>query len=46
MASQNQGPFPPPPGKKWVFCRYFIHWRSKKPVYRKNGGVFAFLVNA
>lgn len=37
-------PFEPPPGKKWVFTPYFIHWRSKQKVYRKNGGFFCFLV--
>jgi len=30
-------------GRK-VFCRYFIHWRTGKPVYRKDGGVFCFWV--
>jgi hypothetical protein len=44
-------PFPPvhkpaPRGFRWVFTPYFIHWRSKKRVYRKNGGMFAFLVKA
>lgn len=34
----------PPPGFRWVICRYFRHWRSGKNVYRKNGGVFRFLV--
>jgi len=40
-------PFKPAPrGYRWVFCRYFIHYRTKKPVYRKDGGVFCFLVRA
>jgi hypothetical protein len=38
-------PFPAPKGKRWVFTPYFTHWRSKKRVYRKDGGMFAFLVN-
>ena len=37
---------PAPRGYKWVFCPYFIHWRSKKRVYRKDGGMFCFLVRA
>lgn len=37
---------PAPRGYKRVFCKYFIHWRSKKPVYRKDGGYFCFLVRA
>jgi len=37
---------PAPRGYRWVFTPYFIHWRSKKRVYRKNGGMFCFLVRA
>lgn len=37
-------PFPAPPGFHWVCVPYFIHWRSKKRVYRKDGGYFRFLV--
>lgn len=33
-----------PPGFCWVYCKYFHHWRTKKPVYRKDGGYFRFLV--
>jgi hypothetical protein len=40
------GPRPAPRGYRWVFCKSFIHWRSKKPVFRKNGGMFCFLVRA
>lgn len=41
----HMAPFKAPRGKRWVFTPYFIHWRSKQKVYRKDGGVFAFLVN-
>lgn len=34
--------FRPAEGGDWVYCKFFIHWRSKKPVYRKNGGWFRF----
>lgn len=49
--SDNIVPFegqrkPAPRGFRWVFCRFYIHWRTKKPVYRKNGGMFCFLVRA
>lgn len=37
---------PAPPGKRWIYVRCFRHWRSKKLVYRLNGGYFRFLVNA
>ena len=36
----------PPPGWRYVYCKVFIHWISKKPVRRKNGGYFRFLVRA
>lgn len=35
---------PAPPGYRWVYCKSFKHWRTGKPVYRRNGGSFAFLV--
>ena len=35
---------PTPPGFRRVFCKSFIHWRSKKEVFRKNGGWVCFLV--
>lgn len=34
----------PPPGYRWIFCKSFKHWRTKKDVFRKNGGFFRFLV--
>lgn len=37
---------PAPPGYRWVFCRYYRHYITGKPVYRKNGGYFRFLVRA
>jgi hypothetical protein len=37
-------PFPAPPGYAWIFCKSFRHYRTGKPVYRKNGGSFCFLV--
>ena len=33
-----------PAGCRWIFCKFFTHWRSKKKVYRKDGGYFCFLV--
>ena len=33
-----------PAGFRWVYCRYFVHYRTGKRVYRKNGGCFTFLV--
>lgn len=35
---------PAPPGFRWVYCREFIHYITKRPVRRKNGGWFRFLV--
>ncbi len=26
-----------------VYCESFVHWRTKKRVYRKNGGMFRFV---
>lgn len=37
---------PAPKGYRWVFCRSFKHWRTGKPVYRKDGKCFAFLVRS
>lgn len=37
---------PAPKGWKWVYTPYFIHYRSKKRVFRKDGGMFCFLVRA
>jgi len=37
-------PFEAPPGFAWVFCKSFRHYRTGKPVFRKNGGYFRFLV--
>jgi hypothetical protein len=47
----NITPIPPipvaaPPGYRWIFCVSYVHWRSKKRVFRKNGGYFRFLVRA
>jgi hypothetical protein len=33
-----------PAGFRWVFAKCFKHWRSGKLVYRKDGGMFRFLV--
>ena len=33
-----------PAGYQWVYCKSFKHWRTKKDVYRKDGGFFRFLV--
>jgi hypothetical protein len=33
---------PGSPGDGWVYTPYFVHWRSRKRVYRKNGGMFRF----
>jgi hypothetical protein len=41
-----KGPFPAPPGFKWVFCMYFTHYLSKQRVYRQDGKPFCFLVRA
>jgi len=29
---------------RWVFCPYFIHWRTKRKVYPKRSKFFRFLV--
>lgn len=34
---------PAPPGYRWVYCLSFVHWRSGKRVFRKDGGYFRFL---
>jgi len=40
------GPFPPPPGKRWVFCASYVHWRSKKRLWARDYGkqCWCFLV--
>ena len=40
----SANPRKPRPGGRWVFCKSFVHWRSKKRVYRKNGGYFRFWI--
>ncbi len=35
---------PAPPGWRWVYCDVVIHYITKKPMRRKNGGKFKFLV--
>ena len=42
----HSGPRPAPRGFRWVYFKSFIHWRSKKRVFRKNGGMFCILVRA
>lgn len=34
------------PGWRLVFCMSFIHWRSGKRVFRKDGRPFAFWVRS
>lgn len=36
---------PAPPGKRRVFCRYFVHPKTKQRIYPKNGDCFSFLVD-
>ena len=45
MASSKCEP-KPRPGWRVIFCMSFIHWRSKKRVYRKDGKPFCFFVRA
>ncbi len=35
---------PAPPGYRWVFCTSFVHYITKKRVFRKDGKRFHFLV--
>lgn len=35
---------PAPAGYRWVYCKCFRHWRTKKIVYPKKGDCFMFLV--
>lgn len=35
---------PAPKGFRWVCCKCFTHWRSKKTVYPKTAECFMFLV--
>ena len=35
---------PVPPGMKRIFCRYFVHPKTKQRIYPKNGGCFSFLI--
>ncbi len=37
-------PFTAPKGFRWVFCPYFVHYRTGKKVYPKKSKYFAFLV--
>lgn len=32
-----------PPGFRWVFCRSYVHPRTRQRVYARNGKCFAFL---
>lgn len=34
----------PPPGYRLVFCRWFVHPKTKRRVYPKRGKTFAFWV--
>lgn len=36
---------PKKPGKRLVFCRWFIHPKTKRRVYPKNGQFFRFWVD-
>ena len=38
------GPFPAPPGYRWVFCMSFVHYITKEHVHRKDRKPFCFLV--
>jgi hypothetical protein len=35
---------PAPKGFKWVYCRSYVHPKSRKRIYARSGKVFAFLV--
>ena len=37
-------PFKAPPGYRWVFCKWFIHYRTGERVYPKTAECFCFLV--
>jgi hypothetical protein len=37
-------PFPAPPGRRWVFAPWFVHYRTGKRVYPKTAKCFCFLV--
>lgn len=37
-------PFPAPAGYVWIFRPYFTHYITGEKVYRKDGGMFRFLV--
>ncbi len=38
--------FNPPHGYRKVYCMSFVHYITKKRVYRKDGKPFCFLVRA
>ena len=44
VISVKKPPFPAPPGRRWIFVKYFKHWRSGKLVYPKTAECFCFLV--
>jgi len=44
--SVKKPPFPAPPGRRWIFVKYFKHWRSGKLVYPKTAECFCFLVRS
>ncbi|MEL7484327.1 MAG: hypothetical protein AAFN41_08220 [Planctomycetota bacterium] len=46
MGEYKPAPRPAPPGYRWVYCRYFRHWRTGKKVYPKKSEYFRFLVRA
>jgi hypothetical protein len=33
-----------PPGYRWVFCRSYVHPRTRRRIFAKNGKCFAFMV--
>ena len=37
---------PPPPGKKLIFVRWFVHPKTGHRVYPRNGTVFPLFVDA
>lgn len=37
-------PFEAPPGHRWVFCKWFIHYITGQRVYPKKADCFCFLV--
>jgi hypothetical protein len=43
--AQTQPPYEAPPGKRWVYTKYYTNKYTGRRIYPKNASCFVFLVN-